>query len=214
MALRYLYCLIPYGSPPPVVTRLPQAPLSQNTNSVTFARGRLHCCWGSRQFLEQVKSFHQRAATVAGKIIPGSVWFLAVVITYRQFYIVAYGFRQVSSATVVLDRFPIGAQYIYICMVPQQGKYTGIHNVAQFELSFGIACSENYHGPQCNVFRMEVPGQFTCNNDGTMMYVNDGFSPESNCTQCRVPGRGPQNNCAIASSPRLPSTQLHGGCGC
>ena len=37
--LRYLYCLRPYGSPPPVVTRLPQAPLSQNTDSVTFKEG-------------------------------------------------------------------------------------------------------------------------------------------------------------------------------
>ena len=37
--LRYLYCLRPYGSSAPVVARLVQAPLSQNTNSVTFEEG-------------------------------------------------------------------------------------------------------------------------------------------------------------------------------
>ena len=37
--LRYLYCLRPYGSPPPVVARLPQPPLSQNTDRFTFEDG-------------------------------------------------------------------------------------------------------------------------------------------------------------------------------
>ena len=73
--------------------------------------------------------------------------------------------------------------------------YNGIRNVAQFDLSFRIDCSENYHGPQCDVFCMEVPGQFTCDNDGTKMCVNGNLSSESNCTQCQVPGRDPQNNC-------------------
>ena len=37
--LRYLYCLRPFGSPAPVVARLAQAPLSENTDSVTFEDG-------------------------------------------------------------------------------------------------------------------------------------------------------------------------------
>ena len=78
--------------------------------------------------------------------------------------------------------------------------YSGIHNVSQFDLSFGIdgQCSENYHGPQCDAFCMEVPGQFTCDSDGNIVCVNSNRSPESNCTQCRVPGRDPQNNCGDA----------------
>ena len=37
--LRYLYCLRPYGSSPPVVSRLPQAPLIRNTDGVIFEEG-------------------------------------------------------------------------------------------------------------------------------------------------------------------------------
>ena len=113
---------------------------------------------------------------------------------------------------MVLDRFLIDLE-LSVSGPTARTTYSGIHNVAQFDLSFIIDCSENYHGPQCDVFCMEVPGQFTCNNDGTKMCVNGGFSPESDCTQCRVFDRDPQNNCeeaAIALSPRLPSTQLHG----
>ena len=95
---------------------------------------------------------------------------------------------------MVLDRFLIDLE-LSVFSTTASTTYSGIHNVAQFDLSFRIDCSENYHGPQCNVFCMEVPGQFTCNNDGTKMCVNGNLSPESNCTQCRVLGRDPQNNC-------------------
>ena len=111
-----------------------------------------------------------------------------------------------SIGSVVLDRFLIDLE-LNVSSPTARTTYDGIHNVAQFDLSFRIDCSENYHGTQCNVFCMEVPGQFTCNNDGTKMCVNGDFSPESNCTQCRVPGRDPQNNCEegniskVASSP-------------
>ena len=114
-----------------------------------------------------------------------------------QFYIVVYGFIFGGNRARAVDRFPIDLELSVSSGPIARTTYSGIHNVAQFELSFRIdgQCSENYHGPQCDVFCMEVPGQFTCNNDGTKMCVNGNHSPESNCTQCRVSGRDPQSNC-------------------
>ena len=119
-----------------------------------------------------------------------------------QFYIVVYSFFPGTVVARVVDRFLIDLELNISSDPIARTTYSGIHNVSQFDLSFGIdgQCSENYHGPQCDVFCMEVPGQFTCNNDGTKMCVNGGFSPESDCTQCRVSGRDPQNNCEVGIS--------------
>ena len=88
----------------------------------------------------------------------------------------------------MLDRFLIDMELNISSGPTARTTFGGIHNVAQFDLSFRIdgQCSENYHGPQCDVFCMEVPGQFTCDNDGNIVCVNSNLTPESNCTQCRV----------------------------
>ena len=128
-----------------------------------------------------------------------------------QFYIVVYGIITGTPVARVVDRFPIDLELSVSSGPIARTTYSGIHNVAQFELDFRIACSENYHGPQCNVFCMEVPGQFTCKNDGTKMCMNGNLSPESNCTQCRVSGRDPQNNCEEGI---ICSTNIQTECAC
>ena len=114
-----------------------------------------------------------------------------------QFYIVVYGFLAGTEAARVVDRFPIDLELSVSSGPIARTTYSGIHNVAQFDLNFRIdgQCSENYHGPQCDVFCMEVPGQFTCDSDGNIVCVNSNLTPGSNCTQCRVSGRDSQNNC-------------------
>ena len=111
-----------------------------------------------------------------------------------QFYIVVYGFITGTIEARVLDRFLIDLELSVLSGPIARTTYSGIRNVAQFDLSFRIDCSEFYHGPQCNVFCMEVPGQFTCDSDGNIVCVNSNLTPASNCTQCRVSGRDPQNN--------------------
>ena len=113
-----------------------------------------------------------------------------------QFYIVVYGFIVGTNEARVVDRFPIDLELNVSSGPTARTTYNGIYSVSQFDLSFRIDCSENYHGPQCDVFCMEVPGQFTCDSDGNIVCVNSNLTPVSNCTQqCRVSGRDPQNNC-------------------
>ena len=112
--------------------------------------------------------------------------------------LVVYGFIFGTNEARVVDRFLIDLELSVSSGLTARTTYSGIHNVAQFDLSFRIDghCSENYHGPQCDVFCMEVPGQFTCDSDGNIVCVNSNLTPESTCTQCRVSGRAdPQNNC-------------------
>ena len=108
-----------------------------------------------------------------------------------HFYIVVYGFLAGLGARVV-DRFPIDLELSISSGPTARTTYSGIHNVSQFDLSFRIDCSENYHGPQCDAFCMEVPGQFTCDSDGHIVCTNSNLTSVSNCTQS---GRDPQNNC-------------------
>ena len=148
--------------------------------------------------MEQVKSLHQRAATVAGKILLTIICCVDLVLIMQgraQFYIVAYDFGQGTSESVVLDWFLVDLELSISSGLIARTTYSGIHNVAQFDLSFRIDCSENYHDSQCDVFCMEVPGQFTCDSDGNIVCVNSNLTSGSNCTQCRVSGRDPQNNC-------------------
>ena len=59
-----------------------------------------------------------------------------------------------------------------------------------FDLSFRVQCSENYYGPQCNVFCSEVDQQLSCDNEGNVVCVNQYRNPETNCTEC-LTGRDP-----------------------
>ena len=80
--LRYLYCLRPYGSLPPVVARLPQASLSQNTASVTFEEGFI-VVGGQDNFWNRSNPFTRELQLWPVKFSFLAVWFLAVVINYR-----------------------------------------------------------------------------------------------------------------------------------
>ena len=57
-----------------------------------------------------------------------------------------------------------------------------------FDLSFRVQCSENYYGPQCNVFCSEVNQPLSCDNEGNVVCVNQYRNPETNCTECH-PGK-------------------------
>ena len=54
----------------------------------------------------------------------------------------------------VVDRVLINMDLSISPHFTERRTYSGIHNISQFDLSFRISgdCSENYYGPQCNVF--------------------------------------------------------------
>ena len=84
--LRYLYCLRPYGSPAPVVARLSQAPLSQNTDSVIFEDGFI-VVGGQNNFWNRSNPFTRELQLWTVKLyqVPFlAVWFLAVVFNHYR----------------------------------------------------------------------------------------------------------------------------------
>ena len=75
--------------------------------------------------------------------------------TVPHHFIIAYKLSFLGAVEQLYNR-PLTWSSVYLVPQQEQYQYSGIHNiinVAQFYLSFRIAdCSENYHGPQCNVF--------------------------------------------------------------
>ena len=58
--------------------------------------------------------------------------------------------------------------------------YHGIlGSVVTFDLSNRVQCSENYYGPQCNVFCSEVDQQLSCDNEGNVVCVNQYQNPNN-----------------------------------
>jgi hypothetical protein len=114
-----------------------------------------------------------------------------------QFYIVVYHFCLGCINGEIVDRLLIDLVLDLSSDFTDRMTYFGTLNISQFDLSFRIdgECSENYHGPQCNVFCSEVPGRSTCDTQGNIVCENSNRSPESNCTDCLVPGEDPDNNC-------------------
>ena len=134
--LRYLYCLRPFGSLPPDVPLLPQAPLT----TTTFEEGFIAVGAGDQiNFWNRSNPF-TRAATVAGKIILTICCVDLVLIMQgrAQFYIVVYGFIAGTPVARVVDRFPIDLELSVLSGPTARRTYSGIHNVSQFELSFRI----------------------------------------------------------------------------
>ena len=119
-----------------------------------------------------------------------------------QFYIIVYHFCFGCPDGEVVDRLFIDMELGISSTFTERRTYSGRLNISQFDLSFRIAgeCSENYYGPQCNVFCSEVEGVSTCDSNGTKVCVNSNLSPESACTQCLEEGRDPANNCAMIIS--------------
>ena len=109
-----------------------------------------------------------------------------------QFYIVVYHFNTGVIVPHVVDRFQIDLELSIASDFTERKTYYGLQNLTQFDMSFKIAgqCSDNYYGPQCDVFCSEVEGQFTCDSEGNTVCVNSNLNPETNCTEC-VPGRDP-----------------------
>ena len=124
-----------------------------------------------------------------------------------QFYIVVYHFRTGFTTPHVVDRFQIDLELSIASDFTERKTYYGLQNLTQFDMSFKIAgqCSDNYYGPQCDVFCSEVEGQFTCDSEGNTVCVNSNLNPDTNCTEC-LPGRDPSTNCTECVPGRDPST--------
>ena len=124
-----------------------------------------------------------------------------------QFYIVIYYFISNTPVPVVVDRFQIDLELSIASDFTERKTYYGLQNLTQFDMSFKIAgqCSDNYYGPQCDVFCSEVEGLFTCDSEGNTVCVNSNLNPETNCKEC-LPGRDPSTNCTECVPGRDPST--------
>jgi len=113
-----------------------------------------------------------------------------------QFYIVAYHVCRTNCIFgSTIDRFLINVELELSSTFTERRTYVGELGIAQFDLSFRVACLENYYGPQCNVFCSGVAGQSTCDSEGNLVCVDSSLTPESSCTECRVEGGDPDNNC-------------------
>ena len=111
-----------------------------------------------------------------------------------------YHIRSGFFVPVVVDRFQIDLQLSIASDFTERKTYYGLQNLTQFDMSFKIArqCSDNYYGPQCDVFCSEVEGLFTCDSEGNTVCVNSNLSPETNCTECPEVGQDPDKNCEIS----------------
>ena len=115
-----------------------------------------------------------------------------------QFYIVVYHIRPGFTDPLVVDRFQIDLELSIASAFTERKTYYGLQNLTQFDMSFKIAgqCSDNYYGPQCDVFCSEV-APFTCDSEGNAVCVNSSLNPETSCTECLEEGQDPDNNCGI-----------------
>ena len=107
----------------------------------------------------------------------------------------------------VLDRFPIDLRLGIGPNFTERTTYHGIHNLAQFDLSFRVQCSENYYGSQCDRFCSETEGQSMCDDKGNVVCVNSNHNPETSCLTC-LPGWDPNSDCRRC----LPGRSLSSGC--
>ena len=125
-----------------------------------------------------------------------------------QFYIVVYHIRTGIPVPDVVDRFQIDLELSITSDFTERKTYYGLQNLTQFDMSFKIAgqCSDNYYGPQCDVFCSEVEGLFTCDSEGNTVCVNSNLNPETNCTECLVVSQDPGKNCTECLTGRDHST--------
>ena len=124
--LRYLYCLRPYGSPPPVVARLPQPPLSQNTDSFLFEDGFIVVggqdnSWNrSNPFTREL----QRWPVKLYQVLFSCMVFSCGYINYREEHSSTL-LPMVSGKGVVNQLYWTGSRLTWssVFLVPQQGQH-------------------------------------------------------------------------------------------
>ena len=109
-----------------------------------------------------------------------------------------------SEAEVIIDHFAINLEVQPGPYFTTRTTYTGIYNIPglEFDMSFRVQCSENYHGPNCNRC---LTGRDIATNCITCL---PGYDPSTNCAQCVdgrdittacttcLPGYDPSTNCA------------------
>ena len=99
-----------------------------------------------------------------------------------QFYIVVYDSYRPGGITVgcfAVDRFPIDLTLGPVpAAIPRQ-TYHGIYNIAQFDLSFRVACTDSNHsGPDCC---SEVGEVFICDAMGNRGCTNPSCDLDTDC---------------------------------
>ena len=209
--LRFIYCLRPHGSDVIDVPLPLQPTLSPGTDDITFTEGLMTQIGGGgtggptgNNVWNRPNPFTQelRLWPVSHDSISHSINIVMYTQGRVQFYIVVYHFRFAINIPDVVDRFQIDLELSIASDFTERKTYYGLQNLTQFDMSFKIAgqCSDNYYGPQCDVFCSEVEGQFTCDSEGNTVCVNINLNPETNCTECLVVGQDPDNNCGITGN--------------
>ena len=68
----------------------------------------------------------------------------------------------------------------------------GAQDVGMINVSYEVACTENYYGPNCAIFceeRDNEQGHYICDSEGNIV-CRDGYNDTStNCTEC-IPADG------------------------
>jgi hypothetical protein len=75
---------------------------------------------------------------------------------------------------------------------------TYLHGLG-FDMSFRVQCSGNYYGPNCTTFCEPMEGLYICGCQGSIICVQSGRDPVTNCTTC-FPELDPETNCTTSTS--------------
>ena len=131
--------------------------------------------------------------------------FLHIVQGRIQFFIDALDkAAQDGEIEVLINHFPIDLELELGAAFTERATYTGVYNISglEFDMSFGVQCSENYYGPNCITFCEPMEGVYTCISEGIPVCLrgNQNF-----CTQC-LSSWNPSLNCAMCLDPSTSCT--------
>ena len=85
-----------------------------------------------------------------------------------------------------IDRFLIDITLGVPYAQRKRQTYTGIYNISSFDLSFSVRCSENFYGPDCNTFCIQVPNLYSCDDFGIKICNDQLCHPTTNCRVCSL----------------------------
>ena len=126
-----------------------------------------------------------------------------------QFYIVVYDSYRPGGITLgvfAVNRFLIDLTLGPVpAAIPRQ-TYHGIYNIAQFDLSFSVACTNSNHsGPDCC---SEVGEVFTCDAMGNRGCTNPSCDLDTDCQECTTTPTAA--TMTVSSSTALPTLNTVG----
>ena len=100
-----------------------------------------------------------------------------------DFYAVAENRSLRRSAAV--DRFLINIKLGPSPANLSRQTYTGVYNISLLDLSFSVRCTENFYGPDCNIFCVPVQGLYSCDKIGQKLCQNESCDPITECQMCK-----------------------------